>query len=211
MNFSRVNDLNTIGSIPRDLPDLNLMEQYLLKLTIPFIRVAHVPRSPNLKLVGGSVCIQANICHTVERLKIKAENIIPISFKRKLAYTGHYLEQVINKSKVLLWLNFLQKNNPLYKNIVVSDENVKDEIDIMEEKLISELVSFDEYRILKEQLAEKKTEYQLEMNGDCSGRLTTILTLTDRFGNEEKVQKPSVCGCSDCFACELPDCPEIYC
>ena len=172
LNFSRVNDLNTIGSIPRDLPDLNLMEQYLLKLTIPFIRVAHVPRSPNLKLVGGSVCIQANICHTVERLKIKAENIIPISFKRKLAYTGHYLEQVINKSKVLLWLNFLQKNNPLYKNIVVSDENVKDEIDIMEEKLISELVSFDEYRILKEQLAEKKETEENKITKDIQPYLT---------------------------------------
>jgi hypothetical protein len=102
LNFSRIKDLDTIGSIPRDLPDLNLMEQYLLKLTIPFIRVAHVPRSPNLKLVGGCIFIQANIPHTIERLHLNPENIIPISFKRKLSYTGHYMEQVINKSKVLV-------------------------------------------------------------------------------------------------------------
>ena len=59
--------------------------------------------------------------------------------------------------------------------------------------------------------AEKKTEYQLEMNRDCSGRLTTRITLTDRFGNEEIIQEPIVCGCSDCSACELPDCPKIFC
>ena len=63
----------------------------------PFIRVSHVPRSPNLKLVGGSVCIEADINHTVRRLQINPETIIPVSFKRKLSYTGYYLEQVIKK------------------------------------------------------------------------------------------------------------------
>ena len=113
-------DLSHISSVPDELPILNLMEQYLLKLTIPFIRVAHVPRSPNLKLVGGSVCIQANISHTVEKLQITSENIIPVSFKRKVEYRGHYLEQVIDKGKVFQWLTFLKQNNPLYKDIKVN-------------------------------------------------------------------------------------------
>jgi hypothetical protein len=86
LNFESLEDIDNIGSIPNKLPDLNLMEQYLLKLTIPFIRVAHVPRTPNLKLVGGSICIQANVSHSIERLQITPENIIPVSFKRKLTY-----------------------------------------------------------------------------------------------------------------------------
>ena len=55
LNWKKTGDLNQVGSIPRQLPDLNLMERYLLKLTIPFIRVAHIPRTPNLKLVGGTI------------------------------------------------------------------------------------------------------------------------------------------------------------
>ena len=58
LNFKKLQDIDNIGGIPNKLPDLNLMEKYLLKLTIPFIRIAHVPRTPNLKLVGGSICIQ---------------------------------------------------------------------------------------------------------------------------------------------------------
>ena len=132
------------------------MEKYLLKLTIPFIRVAHVPRTPNLKLVGGSICIQANLSHSIERLKINPENIIPVSFKRKLTYTGFYMEQVINKEKVFKWLAFLKRNNPLYENIKLNETEVNDEIDIMSNQLISELVTYDEYRVLKDQLNEKK-------------------------------------------------------
>ena len=95
LNFIKTGDFEKIGSIPNHLPDLNVLESYLLKITIPFIRVSHVPRSPNLKLIGGSVCIEADINHTVRRLQINPENIVPVSFKRKLAYTGYYLEQVI--------------------------------------------------------------------------------------------------------------------
>ena len=97
LNFSKTADMDKIGSLPNHLPDLNILESYLLKINIPFIRVSHVPRSPNLKLVGGSVCIEADINHTVRRLQINPETIIPVSFKRKLSYTGYYLEQVIKK------------------------------------------------------------------------------------------------------------------
>ena len=101
LNFSKTADMDKIGSLPNHLPDLNILESYLLKINIPFIRVSHVPRSPNLKLVGGSVCIEADINHTISRLQINPETIIPVSFKRKLSYTGYYLEQVIKKNQIL--------------------------------------------------------------------------------------------------------------
>ena len=156
LNFQKLEDIDNIGAIPNRLPDLNLMEKYLLKLTIPFIRVSHVPRTPNLKLLGSSICIEAKIEHTIERLKITSENIIPVSFKRKLAYRGHYLEQVVNKQNIFDWLSFLMVNNPLYKNIRVNKTEINDEIDLMSEQILNELVTYDEYRILKEQLEENK-------------------------------------------------------
>ena len=66
------------------------------------------------------------------------------------------MEQVINKEKVFSWLSFLRLNNPLYRNIIINETEVNDEIDIMSDRLISELVSYDEYCVLKDQLDEKK-------------------------------------------------------
>lgn len=162
LNYTKTRDLSHISSVPDELPILNLMEQYLLKLTIPFIRVAHVPRSPNLKLVGGSVCIQANISHTVEKLQITSENIIPVSFKRKVEYRGHYLEQVIDKGKVFQWLTFLKQNNPLYKDIKLNLNDINTDIQSMSNTIISELVIFDDNRVakacedLEDQIADQK-------------------------------------------------------
>ena len=182
MNFKRLQDIDKIGSIPNRLPDLNLMEQYLLKLTIPFIRVAHVPRTPNLKLVGGSVCIQANVSHSIERLQINPENIIPVSFKRKLIYKGYYMEQVVNKEKIFEWLLFLKQNNPLYENITINETEINDEIDLMDEQLISELVTYDEYRLLKDQLDEKKASEEKIITED----LVTQQDLSDSDTDDDE-------------------------
>ena len=151
INMLAIDDFNTIGSIPYSLPNLNLMEEYLIKLTIPFIRVVHMPRSPNLKLMGGSVCIQADIAHTVDRLNINPETIIPVSFKRKLQYEGHYMAQVINKKHVFLWLEHLKKYNHLYKDVIIFTESELDtQLEKYEDTLLKELADFDDKRMSKE-------------------------------------------------------------
>ena len=185
LNFQRLEDIDNIGSIPNRLPELNLMEKYLLKLTIPFIRVSHVPRSPNLKLVGSSICIEADIEHSIERLKINSENIIPVSFKRKLAYRGHYLEQVVNKQKIFDWLAFLMKNNALYRNIRFNQTDIIDEIDIMSNDLLDELVTYDDHRLMKEQLEEKREDKANETEED-------IMKEEDMSDSEDDEENSSV-------------------
>ena len=128
---------------------MNLTESYLLKATIPFIRVAHLPRLPHLKLLGGNVCIQADLKHTMNRLNITSDTIIPVSFKRKLEYTGHYISQVINKEHVYNWLMFLMVNNHLYKNIKISKKELTEAIGKYSKTLLKEVVEYDEMRILR--------------------------------------------------------------
>ena len=140
---------------------LNLLEQYLIKLTIPFIQVAHIPRTPNLKLLGGSVCIQSDLSHTVERLDINPETIIPVSFKRKLEYEGHYIAQVIDKEKVFKWLSYLKKNNHLYANVQIDIPKIESHLDKFEDTLLTEMVNYDNKRMSKES-AEAKDLKQLE-------------------------------------------------
>ena len=105
---------------------------------MPFIRVLHVPCVPNLKLVGSNICIEADILHAIERLQITSENIIPVSFKRKLVFIGHYLEDLVNKQKIFNWPSFLKLTNPFYKNIRINKTDINDEIDIMSEQLFTD-------------------------------------------------------------------------
>ena len=43
------------------------------------------------------------------------QNLIPVSFKRRLAYSGAFLEEYVEKKKLLMFFEFLKKNNHLYK------------------------------------------------------------------------------------------------
>ena len=174
INMLAIDDFNNVGSIPYTMPEINLMEEYLLKLTIPFIRVSHMPRSPHLKLMGGSVCIQADLTHTMDRLRINPETIIPVSFKRKLAYTGHFIAQVINKNNVFIWFQHLIKYNHLFEHLKFNKSELDSQIDEFEDTLLKELTEFDNKRMSKESLEANELEvsdefYDSEDEDNVSG------------------------------------------
>ena len=52
---------------------------------------------------------------------------------------------------------------------------------------------------------ETKTEFKLETDRDCSGKLTTTVKVTAKNGQEKTYQKPALCRGPDC---QLPDCPD---
>ena len=43
------------------------------------------------------------------------QNLIPVSFKRRLAYSGSFIEEYVEKKKLLMFFEFLKENNHLYK------------------------------------------------------------------------------------------------
>ena len=69
---------------------------------------------------------------------------------------------MINKENVFLWIRFLKKNNPFYGGVEI--EEISNEIDEMSSKLLQELVKFDEFRILKQNLDEKKLLNKLKLH-----------------------------------------------
>ena len=45
--------------------------------------------------------ISADVQQTVDKILPVTQNLIPVSFKRKLEYAGYFLEEYIDKNKVL--------------------------------------------------------------------------------------------------------------
>ena len=58
--------------------------------------------------------------------------------------------------------------------------------------------------------SETATEFELKMDWDCNGKLTTLTTITDKNGQEHKIENAS--NCHGLKQCEMPDCqPPVPC
>ena len=87
---------------PRKI-ELNRLEDYLLKPVIPFIRIGHLPRGSYFKVKGELIMISADVIESLEKILPVEQNFIPVSFKRKLEYTGHYIQEYVDKRKVFAY------------------------------------------------------------------------------------------------------------
>ena len=62
------------------------------------------------------------------------QDLLPVCFKRKLAYTGAYIEEYIERGKVEMYLNWFREHNHLYKDITFDNNKLES---FMEEALSS--------------------------------------------------------------------------
>ena len=101
---------------------LNKLEAFLLKLIIPFIRIAHCPRGPYVQVKGSLILISSDIKHSLEKILPMPQQILPVKFKRKLSYDGHYIGEFVDTKKVRLFFEFFKKNNHLYKDVFLQND-----------------------------------------------------------------------------------------
>ena len=103
--------------------DLNKLEDFLLKRVIPFMRIAHCGNfGTYMKVMGNLIMISSDVVHSLNRILPVAQDLIPVSFKKRLQYQGYFLEEYIDKNKVLAYFKFLKKYNHLYEDVEFNDE-----------------------------------------------------------------------------------------
>ena len=100
---------------------LNKLEAYLLKLCIPFIRIAHCPRGSSFKVLGDLILISADVSESLTKILPLEQSMIPVSFKRKLAYKGSFIEEFVEKEKVKIYFEWFKSNNHLYTDFQLQE------------------------------------------------------------------------------------------
>ena len=55
---------------------------------------------------GGLILISADINSYLSKILPQPQNLIPVCLKRKLEYTGSYMEEIIDKEKVKSYFYF---------------------------------------------------------------------------------------------------------
>ena len=192
LNMRKTEDYKKIGEVPFDLPRLNNLEAYLIKIRIPFLRLANMPRSPNMKVFGPMVCVSADINHSIQKIETRMElqhgTLIPVNFKRKLSFTGSYISKVIDPAKVFVWLDYLKKNNHLYKDLNYDKETLSNEIKNYEKLLVRQAALFDDLN--KGDLEDEKEDEDYEDSSDdeCGEEEQKITEKVTDFIKEDAVQ-----------------------
>ena len=123
---SKANGLE-LAPIPEALQDLHHLEQRLIAQRIPFMKMISLPKGKQKAIHGPAVNIPASlepVTDLLPRLPTSA-HLIPLKLKRKLEYKKAYLNNYIRPGKVMAALQFLKKNNELYKNVTINDDWTK--------------------------------------------------------------------------------------
>ena len=64
--------------------------------------------------------ITSDLQHSFSKILPAPQQMIPVSPKRKLNYSGYYIEEWIDSNKISLYFCWFTENNPLFKDIEFS-------------------------------------------------------------------------------------------
>ena len=53
---------------------------------------------------------------TMDKILPVNQSLIPVSFKRSLKYKGHFIEEYVDKEKLITYFSWLKENNHLFKD-----------------------------------------------------------------------------------------------
>merc|ERR1712112_735354 len=86
---------------------LSKLESHLLKLIIPFIRIAYIPGYGQYKVKGPMITVDADVTKTLnEKILPRQQELIPVALKRKLSYKGTVMEEMVSKNKVQAYFDY---------------------------------------------------------------------------------------------------------
>ncbi|XP_058478094.1 uncharacterized protein LOC131449268 [Solea solea] len=113
-----VNNLG-VHPVPPELACLNNLEQHLIALHIPFMKVLALPKGGQNGVHGPVTCVPANIVETnnlLPRSNMEG-SLLRVKLKRKLTYKGHYEYQFVDTMRVRQALRYLKQNNMYYEDV----------------------------------------------------------------------------------------------
>ncbi|XP_065926121.1 uncharacterized protein [Magallana gigas] len=111
----------SLEDIPSELSDLNSLEQHLIALHIPFMKVMSLPQGGQRNVHGPVVCVPSNIKKTTSLpLNVDDNLLLRVKLKRKLSYKGYFEYQFVSPQHIKAALAFLKQNNKWYKDVSIN-------------------------------------------------------------------------------------------
>ena len=80
--------------------------------------------------------VSADVVDSMNQILPKEQNLLPISFKRKIDYTGHYMQEYVDRKKLEVYFRWFQRHNHLFKDMKL-DENLIDKFESEAQKTVA--------------------------------------------------------------------------
>ncbi|XP_062571568.1 uncharacterized protein LOC134233602 [Saccostrea cucullata] len=126
-----------LEDIPEELTNMNNLEQHLIALHIPFMKVMALPHGGQRNIHGPVVCVPSDLKKTSSLPLNQGENLLlRVKLKRKLSYKGYFEYQFVNPNQISAALNYLKLNNQWYKDVKINEnwtENTNENEETSEE------------------------------------------------------------------------------
>ena len=112
-----------LPDIPPELQDLTPLEERVISLRIPFMKLVALPAGQQKCIHGSAINVPTSLEPITSVLPRIPENcqVVPLKLKKKLSYAGHYQHNYIRPQKVITALRWLKNHNPIYRNIEILD------------------------------------------------------------------------------------------
>ncbi|XP_061185136.1 uncharacterized protein LOC133193183 [Saccostrea echinata] len=144
-----------LEDIPPELTKLNSLEQHLIAIHVPFMKVMALPHGEQKNIHGPVICVPSDMRKAASLPMHQDENLLlRVKLKRKLSYKGYFEYQFVNTNNVMSALSYLKENNHWYKDVKIESTleeglksheemqddvvNTKDNVEVAEE-----MVAFD--------------------------------------------------------------------
>ena len=174
-----------LSKIPPELSFLNEIEARLISLRVPFMKMVALPCGKQRSIHGPVDNVPTkidNVCTVLPRLPSQSE-LIPLKFKRKLVYKGHYMYGYVTPEKLLNALKWLKANNPLYAKILINNDWMEEAL-CNDPDLFSGLINLpDEQNDTQSDSMECQSSSQKEVSDSVQSNTTTVVTTQENIDN----------------------------
>ncbi|XP_061169173.1 uncharacterized protein LOC133178496 [Saccostrea echinata] len=145
----------SLEDIPPELNNLNSLEQHLIALHIPFMKIMALPHGGQRNIHGPIVCVPSDVTKATHLPLQQDKNLLlRVKLKRKLNYKGYFEYQFVNTSSVMTALAYLKEKNQWYKDVKIEttweendnqEENIEDNTETITDREENEeqMIAFD--------------------------------------------------------------------
>ncbi|XP_071169456.1 uncharacterized protein [Mytilus edulis] len=134
-----------LEDVPLELKQLNSIEQQLIALNIPFMKIMALPKGGQKGVHGPVVCVPSDLKKVTTILPRSEDEslLLKIKLKRKLNYKGYDKYQFVRPNHLEQALVYLMDKNVWYKDVAINDKWINPIPEVKDDQLVNDVSESD--------------------------------------------------------------------
>ncbi|VDI23724.1 Hypothetical predicted protein [Mytilus galloprovincialis] len=129
-----------LEDVPLELKQLNAIEQQLIALNIPFMKIMALPKGGQKGVHGPVVCVPSDLKKVTTILPRSEDEslLLKVKLKRKLNYKGYDKYQFVRPNHLEQALVYLKDTNVWYKDVAINDEWINPIPEVNDDEVVND-------------------------------------------------------------------------